>query len=102
MVPLPDGCAPSISTIVRTVTADSRVQEEVAERLLVVQAPDGLCQQRGETHPVHGERQMGRRRHAVGRQESSDRQGPQAIDYRPDEQSVAGRHRDVRSAAGRQ
>ncbi len=52
--------------------ADSRVQDEIAERLLMVQALDGLGQQRGQTHPVHGERQMGRRRHAVGRQESSD------------------------------
>jgi hypothetical protein len=36
MVPLPDCCAPSISTIVPTVTADSRVQDKVAERLLAV------------------------------------------------------------------
>jgi hypothetical protein len=41
-VPLPACCAPSISTIARSDAADSRVQDEVAQRLLVVQAPDGL------------------------------------------------------------
>jgi hypothetical protein len=67
MVPLPDCCAPSISTIAVTDAPNSYMQEEVAERLPVVQAPDGLGQQWGETDPVHGQRQISWRHHAVGR-----------------------------------